>query len=75
MTTDDDIPILCAECPGATYFEGIDEIKNHILQVHKNYSPEEAEKYALIWMESAYERIAEQEMEWAAEYKRNRRIR
>lgn len=74
MTTDNDIPISCGECPPNTYVEGIEDMVQHILDNHKNYTPQEAEEYAVIWMRSAYEDIAQQEMEWVAEYRQNRRV-
>jgi hypothetical protein len=68
--TDKNIPISCGEC--GIYCEGFDDTLAHILEAHKNYSPEEADVYAAKWMESAYEDIDIRNQELTAAYRRNR---
>lgn len=60
--TDSDIPICCGECFPGTYFEGMEAMTQHILDVHKHYDALEAAIYAEMWMESAYERELEEMM-------------
>ncbi len=63
--TDEDIPILCAECfPGNHYIEGYSDMVLHILEKHKNYSPGEARDYAGRWLEEAWAEMPWLESEW-----------
>lgn len=52
--TEKTILINCPECPRDIYMEGLNNMINHILECHKNYTPYEAEVYASMWMEDAF---------------------
>jgi len=53
--TNETILISCAECSPDVYVEGLSKMISHIIDFHKEYSLEEAEIYAKIWLENAYE--------------------
>ena len=67
--TDENIPIECAECQDIV--EGVKNMIQHILELHKDYSPNEAITYAMNWGDGAYNREAEREIK-ATEYKLGR---
>lgn len=72
--TDKDVPICCGECSPDTYCEGLEAMIEHILKLHKNYTPEEAVHYAESWLKSAYESIAEQEAQYASEMRGRKHV-
>lgn len=67
--TDADIPILCAECPGHVYQEGLANMIAHLLSQHKNYTPTEVRHYAEVWMETAYQEYQTRQREMAVYWK------
>jgi hypothetical protein len=50
----DSIYIPCSECNFGT--ESHEEMVNHILSIHSHYTLEEAETYATLWEEDAFDR-------------------
>lgn len=52
--TDKNIPIACAECNEIV--EGVDNMTQHILELHKGYAPKEAILHARNWADAAYDK-------------------
>lgn len=59
-TTDANIIIPCSECRDHTE-QGVQDMILHILEYHPQYSPLEADTYALKWMEESYDILDLQE--------------
>lgn len=53
--TDKNIIIQCSECKTHTE-QGLNGMVRHIRSQHANYTRSEAETYAAMWMEDAYQR-------------------
>lgn len=66
---DQNIPINCSDCDELEY--GVDNMYQHILNVHKNYDPLEARHYARMWADDAYEQIELNDIERTQEYHRD----
>lgn len=69
--TDANLPINCSECDELV--EGVDQMVQHIIAMHPNYTPAEAADYARSWADSVYEDIDAHNMWLAEEYRRNHR--
>jgi len=65
---DSPIWIPCSECDYGT--ESLEEMVQHILEMHPNYTPDEAQHYAEIWQEGAYEQQELENIERAEEFRR-----
>lgn len=63
---DENVPISCGECFPTVYVNGLGMMVKHIQDTHKNYSLQDAHKYAGFWLASAYEEIAVQDAEYSA---------
>lgn len=57
--TDKNIEITCPECEDIV--AGVDNMTQHILDLHRNYSAVDAVKFAQAWAEAAYEEIENKE--------------
>lgn len=66
---DEPIAIPCSECDFVAE-TGLQEMVDHILELHPNYSQEEALHYAEVWQESAYEQQELENIERAEEFRR-----
>lgn len=56
----------CAECPYKSPFNAnsLEEMKQHILNMHPHYSPEEAADHAQIWLDDAWDAYDAQNINW-----------
>lgn len=57
--TDHDVPASCQECGEIVY--GIEAMREHLTASHKDYTPEEVEKYAKSWIEGAHDNMEDEE--------------
>lgn len=76
--TDNTIDILCAECSQdhiEHYESGIKAMIAHVLERHHEYSQLEADAFATAWMESAYDKIDEQDQRLSESYQHEKRHR
>lgn len=71
--TDKNIPILCSECTHIE--EGLDAMIQHIKDEHDIYKEGEIEIYARQWMEDAYERMEQEEINYSEDRKLEQGIR
>ncbi|MGH7974896.1 MAG: hypothetical protein ACREBR_05175 [bacterium] len=60
--------IPCSECDYGD--ENLINMVQHILEAHPEYTPEEAEHYAQVWQEGAYEQQDLWNIERAEEFRR-----
>lgn len=67
-TTDANIIIRCSECRDHTE-QGIQDMILHILEYHPQYSPLEADTYALKWLDAAYDELDLQEEKMTKAYR------
>ena len=65
--TNENIPGECAECNETV--EGLPNMIQHILEMHKEYTAPEALSYAEKWIENAYDGHAEWQMAATKYYK------
>lgn len=63
--TDDDVPVNCEEC--GEIVEGIEAMRQHLIINHKNYTPEDVEKFARLWIEGAHEEVEEEDRAYHAD--------
>ena len=70
--TDDTIEIPCSECN--EIIEGVNNMTQHILEMHKEYSAVEAVRYARAWADEAYHKAEEFEADYSEERKLDRAI-
>ncbi len=61
--------ISCAECDFGT--EELQGMVQHILDTHTEYTPEQAQHYAELWQESAYEQQELENIERAEYFRRH----
>ena len=66
------IAIPCSECDFVAE-TGLQEMVDHILEFHPNYSQEEALHYAELWQEGAYEEEELRNIERAEDFRRHGR--
>ena len=66
--TDADVPMRCGECN--LLEEGIGPMVAHVLAVHPQYTPEEAQATVQLWAEDTYEEIDAYNMWRAEEFRR-----
>jgi len=56
--TDKNVTIVCPECIGTHIEEGIEDMVQHVMNVHAHiYSYEEAADYVRRWAEDAYDQF------------------
>lgn len=63
--TDHDVPASCQECGEIVY--GIEAMRGHLTFNHKDYTPEEVEKYAKEWIEGAHDNMEDEEKAYHAD--------
>lgn len=54
--TDENIPVSCGECD--QIFEGVNNIRLHIVEDHPMYSIKEVILYSRVWADDAYDDMA-----------------
>jgi hypothetical protein len=66
---DSPVWINCSECDFGT--ELLEDMVTHILETHPQYTADEAEHYAQIWQDDAYEREDLENIERAEYFRRH----
>ena len=51
--------IICPECDATT--QDVNEMEQHIIETHPNYTPQEAKYAAQLWAEEAQDRLDAEE--------------